>query len=92
VTACGALQTVSKPLIIVGLGLFGGLTGSLVDSVLGALLQFSGYNENEDAVVSQDGTGVHHISGINLLSNNQVNFLSATITAVLTAWLAWMWL
>lgn len=67
------------------MGLFGGMFGSVVDSVLGATLQFSGYSEDRDKVVNYPGAGVHKISGRHILTNNQVNFVSASLTAAATA-------
>lgn len=82
------MQSVCKPAVIASLGLFAGLAGSIIDSFLGALLQFSGYDSAEDRVVSRPGENVHAICGKDVLTNNQVNFVSASITAALTAGLA----
>ena len=59
----------------------GGLLGSLVDSLCGATLQYSGYSWDLQKVVQRPGDGVARISGRPLLDNNQVNLLSASITA-----------
>ena len=81
------MQVVAGPWKIVLVGLFGGLFGSAVDSVLGATLQFSGYSEERDKVVNYPGRGVHKICGRHILTNNQVNVVSASITAAVTAFL-----
>lgn len=68
------------PYAIVGAG--AGLLGSLVDSLLGATIQYSGYSEKLDKIVGQPADGVKHISGLNVVSNHMVNFLSSLITAL----------
>ena len=70
------------------IGASSGLFGSLVDSVLGATVQYSGYSEKLDKVVNLPGEGVKHISGLNILNNHSVNFLSSLITALVIP-LAW---
>ncbi|KIM37475.1 hypothetical protein M413DRAFT_77158 [Hebeloma cylindrosporum] len=71
-------------------GMCGGGMGSLVDSLLGATVQETRYS-NTKRVVLQDTNktkdGVRVISGINLLSNNQVNLVSSVICAVMVGWI-----
>ncbi|XP_015605152.1 transmembrane protein 19 [Cephus cinctus] len=73
-TAILQLAPPQWPLIIAG-G-FGGLLGSIFDSVLGATLQYSGLDDN-GVVVERPGKGVKHISGRQVLDNHSVNLLSS---------------
>jgi len=70
------------PVILVG-GL-AGLLGSSIDSLLGAILQYSGLDKDSGVVVQHPGPGVQHISGMPLLDNHSVNLLSSWITSLLT--------
>jgi uncharacterized membrane protein len=74
--------------LIIGLGIFSGTVGSVIDSLLGATLQFSGFDEKQGLVVSRPGKGVKHITGSNILTNDLVNLCSASFTAMLTAAIA----
>ncbi|XP_052860398.1 transmembrane protein 19 [Anopheles cruzii] len=67
------------PLIVFG-GI-AGLLGSLVDSLLGATLQYSGYTE-QGFVVERPGKNVQHISGVRILDNHSVNLISCIITGI----------
>jgi len=74
------------------LGTFGGGFGSWADSVLGATLQASWYDEEAGVVLAEippqrEKKKLKHITGVDLLSNEQINLLSACFTALVCSWL-----
>lgn len=81
-TATPYMQMVSPPqwpLILCG-GM-AGLFGSVIDSLLGATLQYSGINE-EGKIVDTPGKGVRYISGLRIIDNHSVNLISSIVTGV----------
>lgn len=73
---------------LVGWGTVAGGLGSMVDSVLGATIQRTRYSEERKHILqddSPDGTDVKIISGVHVLSNNQVNLISSVFTALVLA-------
>ncbi|KAF7332057.1 Integral membrane family protein [Mycena kentingensis (nom. inval.)] len=71
-------------------GAFGGVVGSGIDSILGATIQLTRYDEERKLVVEDHAQGKRFrvVSGLDLLTNNQVNVVASTITAVIVAVLA----
>lgn len=69
------------PVLAIGAG--SGVFGSLLDSVLGATVQFSGYCSERKKMVSKPGPTVTRVSGLNFLSNSMVNFVSAVTCALI---------
>ena len=69
------------PVLVIGLG--AGVVGSLMDSVLGATIQFSGYCSERRRMVSKPGPTVTRTSGLNFLSNSAVNFVTASLCALI---------
>ena len=77
-----ALQFAAQwPVLVIGLG--AGLVGSLMDSLLGATIQFSGYCSERRRMVSKPGPTVTKVSGLNFLSNSAVNFVTASLCALI---------
>ncbi|EDW73224.1 uncharacterized protein Dwil_GK16775 [Drosophila willistoni] len=67
------------PIIIIG-GL-AGLFGSLLDSLLGGLLQYSGIDA-KGKIVDAPGKDVRHVSGLRILDNHSVNLISSIVMGV----------
>eukprot|EP01117_Protostelium_nocturnum_P015111 TRINITY_DN5821_c0_g1_i1.p1 TRINITY_DN5821_c0_g1~~TRINITY_DN5821_c0_g1_i1.p1 ORF type:complete len:288 (-),score=67.48 TRINITY_DN5821_c0_g1_i1:153-1016(-) len=75
---------------IIFISLFAGFIGSFIDSLLGANFQFSGWDKKQKKVVNKPTENTSVITGSDILDNNQVNFISALITAVFTSLLSWL--
>ncbi|XP_049873382.1 transmembrane protein 19 [Pectinophora gossypiella] len=68
------------PMIV--LGAVAGFLGSLIDSILGATLQYSGLNK-DGKIVSYSSQTVKYISGVNVLDNHSVNLITTVIMGML---------
>ena len=75
---------------IVVTGLLGGFVGSLIDSLLGAKLQYSGYCSVQKRIVHKPSATTKHISGKAVLSNHGVNFLSTLFTGLIMPTIAYV--
>lgn len=68
---------------IIVFGGIAGLLGSIVDSLLGATLQYSGLDTTSGKIVERPGKNVQHISGARILDNHSVNLISSIISGLL---------
>ncbi|KAG7495471.1 transmembrane protein 19 [Solea senegalensis] len=66
-----------------------GLLGSMVDSFLGAHMQYSGFDASIGKVVSHESATTRRICGKAILDNNAVNLFSSVLVALLLPGLAW---
>jgi uncharacterized membrane protein len=63
-----------------------------LDSILGATLQYTGYDPKKDAVSNEARPGLVSVGGLSLLSNSQINFIGSLLVAVVGSWVASCWL
>ncbi|KAE8615626.1 hypothetical protein XENTR_v10008568 [Xenopus tropicalis] len=75
------------PIVIYG-GM-AGLLGSLIDSYLGAIMQYSGYDESTGKIVNHPTKEAKFICGKPILDNNAVNLFSSILIALLLPTAAW---
>ena len=79
-----------QPYSLILLGVGCGLLGSWIDSLLGATIQETYFDDEKKLVYHHDATmtpqSARLISGRNFLNNEQVNFFSIAITMVLGGW------
>ncbi|XP_029604104.1 transmembrane protein 19 [Salmo trutta] len=74
---------------IIVYGAMAGLLGSMLDSVLGAHWQYSGYDESLGKVVNYASVTTKRICGKPILDNNGVNLFSSIIVALVLPGFAW---
>ncbi|XP_074656233.1 transmembrane protein 19-like isoform X1 [Tubulanus polymorphus] len=70
------------PVIVVAT--IAGLLGSVIDSLLGATLQYSGFSKERQCIVENAGEDVDWISGVGILDNHSVNLIAGLLTSMLT--------
>ncbi|KAG0487481.1 hypothetical protein HPP92_009576 [Vanilla planifolia] len=85
ITVSCPIDVAWRQFLVLPIATLAGLCGSLIDSLLGSTLQFSGYCTLRKKVVGRKGPTVIRISGIDLLDNDAVNAVSVLTTTLLTA-------
>jgi len=87
---CSGLAPLNASKMIV-FGALSGLVGSLADSLIGATLQSSYYDKERKLTFHANSDNLPQsatlISGMNVLTNEQVNSVSGLITALLGGWI-----
>eukprot|EP01080_Neovahlkampfia_damariscottae_P006361 gene6361-10367_t len=63
---------------------FSSVFGSLLDSVLGGIFEYSGYCKEKKKIVKIKTSTTKDISGFDLLSGDSINFISGGITGIIT--------
>ncbi|KAI4883000.1 hypothetical protein NFI96_015802 [Prochilodus magdalenae] len=74
---------------IIVYGAMAGLFGSMLDSFLGANMQYSGYDESTGKVVNYESPTVKRICGKPILDNNGINLFSSILIALFLPGFAW---
>ncbi|CAN9508512.1 unnamed protein product [Ophioblennius macclurei] len=83
------LQGAAPQWPIVVYGGVAGLLGSMLDSFLGAHMQYSGFDASIGKVVSYESATTRRICGKPILDNNAVNLFSSLLVALVLPGLAW---
>lgn len=85
----GDLHLVDPQWPIILYGGVAGLLGSMLDSFLGAHMQYSGFDSSIGKVVSYESATTQRICGKPILDNNAVNLFSSVLVALILPGLAW---
>ncbi len=74
--------------VLTFVGFLGGFGGSLLDSLLGATIQATYYDESAKKIVKRPGPTARNMGGWGFLSNEMVNVVSTALSALAAALIA----
>ena len=81
-----SLDAFKREVLILSLvGFIGGFGGSLLDSLLGATIQVTYYDKEEQKIVKRAGPNATKVAGLAFLSNEMVNVVSTALSALIAA-------
>jgi uncharacterized protein (TIGR00297 family) len=83
--AISSAAFIREVLILSLVGFVGGFGGSLLDSLLGATIQATYYDNEEEKIVKRPGPNVTKVGGWGFLSNEMVNVVSTALSALIAA-------
>ena len=78
-------QFTREILVLTFVGFMGGLGGSLLDSLLGATIQATYYDQETRRIAKKAGPATIRVGGLGFLSNEMVNVVSTALSALIAA-------